>query len=416
MCPFTSKTSPAKLDASHSSPRCVTSQPDVTQPAVKGPTVFAARRVDVTDLRLARAPRPHTICAACGVEDAAAHCGRCRLAYCGQKCQRRHWKSGGHRERCDHIQRFGVDQYIADAQATASRERAVATCMTESRGKACGFCGEHGNLIRACRGCETPEGFFHVECLKKHATAVAARDGARHERFEPWFACSRCGDEFSGLGQLCVAREAWRTYQRLHPTTIHRVFAMNNLGDALARNGLHRECLSVREDELSVGTTHFPNHVPQIEANLARCYTSLGRKGDALQLRRRVFAALHESNGPCHRSTLDAQRCLAQALGDADLVEERRTCLRQLWPRCKRVLGRAHATTLSCGAKLASSLVDKGHAAPDATIAEAEDILDECAEAALNELGADHATTLALERSLDATRWLYLADEGPRDE
>ena len=150
--------------------------------------------------------------------------------------------------------------------------------------------------------------------------------------------------------------------------------------------GLHRECLPVREDELAVGRVHFPNHTPQIEANLARCHTQLGNYAEALRLRRSVVAALQKREGPLSRMSLEAARCLANALGDAGEAEEQRAVLRQLWPRLRRALGDAHATTLSCGAKLAHALVERGHACSDSVIAEAEDILWECLEAALRKI------------------------------
>ena len=103
---------------------------------------------------------------------------------------------------------------------------------------------------------------------------------------------------------------------------------MNNLGDALGAMGLHRECLPVREDELAVGRVHFPNHTPQIEANLARCHTQLGNYAEALRLRRSVVAALQKREGPLSRMSLEAARCLANALGDAGEAEEQRAVLR----------------------------------------------------------------------------------------
>ena len=269
-------------------------------------------------------------------------------------------------------------------------------------------------MARACGGCEAGAGFFHLECLAAYAATVAARDGARSERFKPWFACRACGDDFCGVGRLAVAREAWRVYNGLHPADLHRVFAMNNLGDALGAMGLHRECLPVREDELAVGRVHFPNHTPQIEANLARCHTQLGNYAEALRLRRSVVAALQKREGPLSRMSLEAARCLANALGDAGEAEEQRAVLRQLWPRLRRALGDAHATTLSCGAKLAHALVERGHACSDSVIAEAEDILWECLEAA-RDGGADDVTAVALEKSLEETRRFYLAEEADDD-
>ena len=414
------KTDAKTTDARQSSPRCVTAdvtaQAQAAQAARAAPRPsVAARRVDVTDLILARAPRPRTICAACGAPEAKAHCGNCRLAYCGARCQRRHWKSGGHRDRCDDVRRIGLDQYVANAQANAARERAVATYVAEAANAACGFCGKGGQLLRACDGCEAGVGFFHLECLAAYAATVAARDGARSERFQPWFACRACGDDFRGVGRLAVAREAWRVYNGLHPTDLHRVFAMNNLGDALGAMGLHRECLPVREDELAVGRVHFPNHTPQIEANLARCHTQLGNYAEALRLRRSVVAALQKREGPLSRMSLEAARGLANALGDAAETEEQRAVLRQLWPRMRRALGDAHATTLSCGAKLAHALVEKGHACSDSVIAEAEDILWECLEAARAGGADDDVTAVALEKSLEETRRLYLAEEADDD-
>ena len=81
----------------------------------------------------------------------------------------------------------------------------------------------------------------------------------------------------------------------------------------------------------------------------------------------------------------------------------------------RRALGDAHATTLSCGAKLAHALVERGHACSDSVIAEAEDILWECLEAARAGGADDDVTAVALEKSLEETRRLYLAEEADDD-
>ena len=285
----------------------------------------------------------------------------------------------------------------------------MATYVAEAATAACGFCGKGGQLLRACDGCEAGAGFFHLECLAAYAATVAARDGARSERFKPWFACRACGDDFCGVGRLAVAREAWRVYNGLHPADLHRVFAMNNLGDALGAMGLHRECLPVREDELAVGRVHFPNHTPQIEANLARCHTQLGNYAEALRLRRSAVAALQKREGPLSRMSLEARGALANALGDAGEAEEQRAVLGSSGRASRRALGDAHATTLSCARSRTRS--SRGPRLLDSVIAEAEDrcvCLRRCARRRRH-----HVTAVALGVGSEETRRFYLAGRRP---
>ena len=60
------------------------------------------------------------------------------------------------------------------------------------------------------------------------------------------------------------------------------------------------------------------------------------------------------------------------------------------------------------------ALGERGHACADSVIAEAEDILWACREAA-RDGGADDVTAVALEKSLEETRRFYLAEEADDD-
>ena len=62
-----------------------------------------------------------TQCAACAapLENKWFRCGICKTRYCGQHCQKLHWKKGGHKALCPQIKSGGgAEQYNANKKYT----------------------------------------------------------------------------------------------------------------------------------------------------------------------------------------------------------------------------------------------------------------------------------------------------------
>ena len=158
-----------------------------------------------------------TRCAACLVEipHTAPRCGRCHTRYCGEACQREHWKqepthpwsTGPHEKFCKVIKKAGgAEQHYANqkyAQAVRTAEDCCNTSVKDNGPKAaknknlkyvvgetpvddtsaairtqlkidghtgltCHVCRKGGKLVRMC-ACSGKNGFAHIACLEKKA-------------------------------------------------------------------------------------------------------------------------------------------------------------------------------------------------------------------------------------------------------
>ena len=87
-----------------------------------------------------------TRCAACLVEipHTAPRCGRCHTRYCGEACQREHWKqqpthpwsSGPHEKFCKTIKKAGgAEQHYANTKYLQAVKTAEDCCDTSTKDK-----------------------------------------------------------------------------------------------------------------------------------------------------------------------------------------------------------------------------------------------------------------------------------------
>ena len=77
-----------------------------------------------------------TQCAACAapLENKCFRCGICKTRYCGQDCQKLHWKKGDHKAICQEIKRGGgAEQYHADRKYKEAVAVAVEKCADDTR-------------------------------------------------------------------------------------------------------------------------------------------------------------------------------------------------------------------------------------------------------------------------------------------
>ena len=209
-----------------------------------------------------------TRCAACLVEipHTAPRCGRCHTRYCGEACQREHWKqepthpwsTGPHEKFCKTIKKAGgAEQHYANQKYAQAVKTAEDCCDTSTKdngpkaaknknlkyvvgetpvddtsaairtqlkidghtGLTCHVCRKGGKLVRMC-ACSGKNGFAHIACLEKKAAksvedAVNKR-GPRAPHSEQswarWNACPLCGAEYVGQLSNALGWACWRTY------------------------------------------------------------------------------------------------------------------------------------------------------------------------------------------------------------
>lgn len=350
--------------------------------------------------RLSVAPQR---CAACHERcERANQCSRCKTIYCDAACQKRHWKLGGHKVECAAIARVGLERHAADVAAVV----AAADChvkLAAASGSACGVCGgRDGAIVTTCGACGTTA---HVRCLARR-TAMPGTAPVE------WYACATCAAPFPAVLFLALARDHWRGHARGRDDDWNRVRALSVLGNALAANDLDDEALPCREADLYYCQTYFADDersVLDAQANLAACYSALGRHDEALVFVHMIYEAAARAYGGEDERSLRAAFNLANALGRAGQAPEEQMLLRTNHAAARRALGRAHDLTIDLGHCLAQSLMDSPVAPGDKRAfalrsLEAAGVLEECLAASRDKNGAEHATTRDLRSDLDDAR------------
>ena len=209
-----------------------------------------------------------------------------------------------------------------------------------------------------------------------------------------------------------VVRETWKTYAGRPEADRVRGMAMSLLGSGLQEVKYYEDALSVQEANLSLlrrrGSPEFTILVMQ--NNLAITYGRLGRREEALQMRRDVYSGRLKLTGEEHESTLTAANNYAADLIDLKRFVEARSLLRKTTPTARRVFGDSHDYTLRTRCTYARAL----HQDPSATlddVREAVTTLEETAQTARRVLGGAHPTTVRNERTLRNARAALRARE-----
>ena len=125
---------------------------------------------------------------------------------------------------------------------------------------------------------------------------------------------------------------------------------------------------------------------------LANCYIALGRKSDALRVRREIMATRHQINSPKNPMFIRDVENLAISLGTSQLYAEARSLLREYLPMAVRVLGRDHELTFGMTETLANAISENG-AAPREGLLESMNMLTENSQRLRRVLGASHPAT-----------------------
>ena len=189
---------------------------------------------------------------------------------------------------------------------------------------------------------------------------------------------------------------------------------MGTLGNGLYSAGRHEEEISVREAELStlrrLGRSDEPTLV--VMGNLANTYDEMGRKKEAMQLKRDVYSERLKLNGVEYERTLIAASNYAASLRDLKRFEEIKSLMRKTIPVARRVLGGNHELTLKMRCIYARALYEDPGATLD-DLREAVTTLEEIERTARRVLGGTHPITVDMAGDLRHARAVLRARETP---
>jgi hypothetical protein len=180
---------------------------------------------------------------------------------------------------------------------------------------------------------------------------------------------------------------------------------MTLLGSGLSEAGHHAAAFSVKEAHLA---TLWRIGAPEVEVlivqgSLANTYSLLGRKEEALHLRRDVYSGNARLLGEEDFGTLAAALNYASSLGELKRFEEAKSLMYKTITVARSTLGGSHDITLKMRWSYARTLYrDPGATLED--LREAVTMLEETQRTALRVFGGAHPLVADLEHSLRASR------------
>ena len=261
----------------------------------------------------------------------------------------------------------------------------------------------------ACRG---TAGFAHVSCLAEQAKiwfAEAEENNldykAWNARFHRWDTCSLCEQKYHGVVACALGWACWKTYVGRPEMDLSRRSAMRLLGNGLHAAKHHEDALSVMEAELSMQQRlgDSEENVLVAQGNLACTYEKLGRKEQALSMRRDVYSGNLRLQGREDDDTLRAANNYATSLKDLERFEEAKSLLRRTVPVARRVLGGNNDLTLKMRWVYAEALYrDAGATLGD--LREAVTTLEDTERIARRVMGGAHPLARGIERCLQNAR------------
>ena len=189
---------------------------------------------------------------------------------------------------------------------------------------------------------------------------------------------------------------------------------MTGLGNGLGLAGHNEDALTVKEAELAtlrrLGGSE--RNMLVVQSNLADTYAKLGRKEEALRLRRDVYSGYLKLLGEEDEDTLIAAINCAASLGELERFGEAKSLLRKTMPLARRVLGENHDFTLSMKETYAMALYRNTGATLD-DLREAVTTFEDAGRIARRVLGGAHPLTLVIEENLRNARAALRARETP---
>ncbi|CAH0372058.1 unnamed protein product [Pelagomonas calceolata] len=369
-----------------------------------------------------------TQCAVCAAElglSLGKKCGRCSTRYCGPECQVQHWKEGGHDKLCKPIKNAGgAEQYHANNKYAEAVAVAATACAEDTKGQTCYICTQalhwktKEGLVRGC-SCRGTAGFAHVSCLAEQAKILVADAEERNlddNKWHRWHTCSLCEQNYHGVVACAVGWACWKTSLGRPEADWTRRLAIGVLGNGLNKAKRHEAALSVREAELAMmwRLGDSEEHILITQTNLAINYDLLGRREEALSLRRKVYTGCLKRSGEGHERTLRAASNYASSFTGLKRFEEARTLLRKTMPVARRVLGENNFITLHLRCNYAQSLCCDAAATLD-DHREAVATLEEIEPTARRVLGSANPLAAQIERELQQSQEVLRAREASVD-
>ena len=176
---------------------------------------------------------------------------------------------------------------------------------------------------------------------------------------------------------------------------------MQQLGNGLHDTTNHEDALSVREATLSMERRlgASAESILVAQSNLAITYSFLGRREEALRMRRDIYAGFLKLKGEEHVDFLGAACNYANSLRVLKRYQQAKAVLRRTMPVARRVLGESNGLTIRLRWNYAWAL----YADDDATLdhlREAVTTLEDTASIARRVLGGSNPLTEDIEVKL----------------
>ena len=373
-----------------------------------------------------------TLCTACAAPlpdelDDAVQCAACATRYCSDRCERYDRRRGGHGKLCGAIASGGgAEQYHADKKYEEAVADAVFECAEDTEGQTCYICLEGGSeegLVRGC-SCRGASGFAHISCLARQAKILVEDaeerdldDETKDERFDRWYACRLCEQQYHGVVRCALGWACWKTYVGRPEADIARTMAMNVLGNGLFDGKQFADAASVFETALSMkrrlGASR--ENILVAQWNLANTYRYLGRKEEALRLRRDVYSGWLQLKGEEHLDSLMAVSNYADSLLSLGRFEEARALMLKTMPVALRVVGDEDILMLRMK-KIYAEAIYLDDCAKLNDLREAVTTLEELERTARRVLGGTHPLTVSVEGGLETSRRAFHIRERTGDE
>jgi len=151
-----------------------------------------------------------------------------------------------------------------------------------------------------------------------------------------------------------------------------------------------------------------------VQSNLANTYARLGKKEQALRMRRDIYTGYSKLDGEEASTTLQVANNYAISLCNLQHFEEAKSLLRKTMPVARRVLGNSHDYTLRMRWSHAMALYLDDGATLD-NLREAVTTLEDTAKTARRVLGGAYPVTEGVEYSLRDARAALRARETPSE-
>jgi len=308
----------------------------------------------------------------------------------------------------------------------ASRPWSPTRCADDTKGQTCFICTQalhwktKEGLVRMC-ACRGTAGFAHVSCLAEQAKILFAEaeennlgDNAFDERWDRWFSCSLCEQEYHGVTRCALGWACWKTYVGRPEGDWARGAAMMALGNGLYNAKHYEDAFAVKEAELAMlrRLGDSEENILIVQGNLACTYGELKRLDEALSLRRDVYSRRLKLNGEEHSSTIRAANNYASSLLGQKRFEEAKALFRRTIPVARRVLGDHNDLTLLMRRLYAVALCNDPGATLD-DLREAIETFEETGRIARRVLGSAHPLTKKIENALRQSRAALRACETP---